>query len=401
MSQDRESEYEGSLERLRQANDAREKIGILAGIDPTQPNFERVATGFIQNLETELCQQNAKYKPILNRESIETAFVKMNELFSELSEMRNSSVLSEAEKIVFNKKVEQGVNQFQHNFFKWYDGESAIGRLQEYFNVYTITQVSQRNILSLAMAYMRFTDWQPEFTEMEARRFLASRSEVNSHSRQIYAQYIRTFFKAQGIPNDNLPFKGGIKLAEEDRPKRNTYTLENVADFIRHAKMSDSPSAKYYAAMITTWGMRPIELGRITSKNIDYENHTITWRSAKRGLERVHKIPEQIRPYIYEYEPESKNYRQMGRVWQYLCRDISWRPRQLKGYGWYGFRHALITNLILKSKIQTQQLERWMGWRTGVASGATISNIYFDPNQSAMEEIDREMIEKHPFLPYW
>ena len=209
---------------------------------------------------------------------------------------------------------------------------------------------------------------------------------------------LRIFFKAQGISRDKLPFEyTKIKVAEEDRPKRRTYTYDKVKDIIIRVKRSGNKEAAFYIALITTYGFRPIEMSRIKPENIDSKNHIIKVQTAKHGRLRIHSIPEAIRPYIYGFEPKHKV--NMYKLWKRTCHNINLRPP--KGYGWYGIRHALFTNLVNKCRIHAMVLDKWGGWQTGQVSGAGIVSIYHAPDSKDMDEIDREVLSNHPFLEFW
>jgi len=395
----------------------KEKIRLLLGLNPEAPTFEKLAKGFLANLDSELCQkkilrdgqghdgETCQYEPVLNRPTIENALGRLKDVFAELVE---SEVSPEIDKVLLQKQVRESLDQFHRHFNKWLDNDSPMGNLEAYFETLTISPVAQRSIRGLANAYLRYTHFEPDFTEKEARGFLRTR-KTKSTSRKTYGAYLRTFFKAQGISRESLPFQyDRIKILDNERPIRRTYPFERVIEFISHIKHSDSARAGFYGSLVTVWGYRPIEMSRLSSDNIDRDNHIITLQTAKHGLIRTHYIPEAIRPYIYGYDVEPIPDKSMYYLWQYIIRDIGWSPREgatgrkaYAGYGWYGIRHSLITNLINKSQVHPQRLERWMGWRTGQASGAKMSNVYYEPSVGDMKLIDETILANHPFLPYW
>ena len=53
------------------------------------------------------------------------------------------------------------------------------------------------------------------------------------------------------------------------------------------------------------------------------------------------------------------------------------------------------------SGIPAQAADRRGGWKAGVASGAGMGNIYSAPTITDLGTIDKLIIERHPFLPYW
>ena len=375
-------------------------------LNPTisQPvSIEEFAQIFLQSIDADICKPGAatcKYDSSLNRDTINYAFSLLEDFVKQaktVSDSRLSKVLLEAEKVITEKEVLESLDEFKNQFDKWYDHDSPLGKLQTYFEVFGVRNSAQHTIRSLATAYMRFTNFMPEFTEEEAVRFLRTRN-CNSSSRRTYSRMLRTFFKAQGIHRDKLPFEHNkIRVDEEDRPKRRTYTYDKVKDFITHIRRSGDCKAAFYGALITTYGFRPIELSQIRLKDIDTKNHIIKVQTAKHGRVRTHHIPEAIRPYLYGYDP--KPIADMRKLWKSICSTIGFRP--LKRYGWYGIRHALFTNLVNKSGIHAMVLDKWGGWQTGYVSGAGMVSIYHAPDSSDMNDIDREVLSKHPFLRFW
>lgn len=342
--------------------------------------------------ETVEAKGECKYEPVFGRQTVKHNFAELIQSVKDVY-VRDGG-LPEA--------LQETVGHFQEiekDVVDWLDNDSPLGYLDRYLDVFAIRRTARRSIRSLANAYMRFTGWQPEFTQDEAIRFLRTR-QTKTNSRKTYASYLRTFFKAQGIRRDDLPFEHDrIKVDEEDRPQRKTLPPEKVKHFIDLIKRSDSARAGFYGSLITTYGFRPIEMGRITFESIDTEKHILRVQTAKHGRERVHHIPEPIRPYLYEYNPEPVSDKQMPRLWHYICRDIGFRAP--KGYGWYGIRHALFTRLANYSGVPAQAIDKWGGWQSGMISGAGMSNIYNAPDATDLMAIDNLILEKHPFLGFW
>lgn len=356
----------------------------------TPGEYARVVMRGIDKIQQEQREQApTKYEPVVNRGMVDSHLKKISVQLAEIGQQEGKDVAEE----------EQNFGDIQREVLNWYDTDSPLAKLEEYFEVFTIRQTAQRSIRSLATAYMRFTSWQPEFSEMEAIRFLRTR-QAKSNSRKVYGSFLRTFFKAQGITRERLPFEyKRIKVADEDKPIRRTLPYDKVKLFIDKIKLNGNARAGFYGSLLTVYGFRPIELGRITLENINTERHVISVQTAKHGRLRIHHIPAEIRPYVYGYQPELIGDKQMHRVWQYICRDIGFRPP--KGYGWYGIRHALFTNLVNKSRLPAMVLDKWGGWQTGQVSGAGIVGIYHAPDTADMQELDREVLSNHPFLPMW
>jgi hypothetical protein len=89
----------------------------------------------------------------------------------------------------------------------------------------------------------------------------------------------------------------------------------------------------------------------------------------------------------------------MHKQWEKVCRDIGLRLPH--GYAWYGIRHAVFTNLVNKSGLPAMVLDKWGGWQSGQASGAGMVYIYHAPDAQDMANIDRQVLENHPFLGFW
>ncbi|MGB6874066.1 MAG: hypothetical protein WBE46_08065 [Dehalococcoidia bacterium] len=73
---------------------------------------------------------------------------------------------------------------------------------------------------------------------------------------------IRTFFFAQGIPREQLPFQyRSIRISDEDCLMRKAMRFDRVADFISKGKHSGNARACFYGVLATIWAFRPIEMG--------------------------------------------------------------------------------------------------------------------------------------------
>ena len=356
------------------------------------------ATDWVANLcrtlDRELVEEKArdglKYDPVFNRNTIKYSFEELVDQIIHDCELEGDPAVTD--------HVDR-VRDLEAEALRWFDGESPLGRLETYLEVFSTRQSSRRNIRGLATAYMRFANWEPEFTQDEAIRFLRTR-HTNSMSRKTYGSVLRTFFKAQGVRRDDLPFElDRLRVSDEYQPDRKTLPLTKVRHFIDLIRRSDSPRAHFYGSLITLFGFRPIEMGRLTMDSIDQTRHILTVQTAKHGRVRVHHIPECVRPWLYTYTPERVSESQMARLWHYICRDIGFRPP--KGYAWYSIRHSLITQLANFSGIPAQAIDKWGGWRSGLVSGAGMSNIYSAPNFSDLLEIDQMVLGKHPFLAFW
>jgi len=360
-------------------------------------SFEPMGVKILRSVDDDLlCNAG-----VFHREAIKTWFkhwkedVK-NDKFDTDPEL---AAVSQAEQVAKEKEELQLEQEFENQFYKWYDGDSPLGKLEAYFDVFTITKASRRAIKSLATKYMRFANFMPEFTEEEAIRFLRA-TETKSNSRKTYSLYLRTFFKAQGIPKDKLPFEyNRIRIADVDRPQRKTFPYEKVKQFIYSCKESENGRACFYGALSTIYGFRPIEMSRLTPENIDQDKHQISVQTAKHGRMRIHHIPEAIRPYVYNYEPKQISDKSMPKQWGNICRDIGFRPPH--GYSWYGMRHSLFTNLVNKSGLPAMVLDKWGGWQSGQVSGAGMVYIYHAPDAQDMADIDKMVLDNHPFLGFW
>lgn len=315
-------------------------------------SFEPMGVKILRSIDNELlCNAG-----VFHREAIKTWFKHWKEDIENDKNDADPELIAQAEQIAKEKEELQLEQEFENQFYKWYDGDSPLGRLEGYFDVFTITKASRRAIKSLATKYMRWANFIPEFTEEEAIRFLRE-TDTKSNSRKTYSLYLRTFFKAQGIPKDKLPFEyNRIRIADADRPMRKTFSYDKMKQFICSCRASENGRACFYGSLATTYGFRPIEMSRLSPENIDQDKHEIRVQTAKHGRMRIHHIPEVIRPFIYGYEPKQISDKSMPKQWSNICRDIKFRPP--KGYSWYGIRHAVFTNLVNKSGLPAMVLDK-------------------------------------------
>ena len=148
-----------------------------------------------------------------------------------------------------------------------------------------------------------------------------------------------------------------------------------------------------FLALSTIWGLRRIEMVRLTPWSFLDDEHLII-DTAKGGARTTHLVPDVIVPYLKcfrHYEADS-----LTRFFHRMTAKCGIDTKA--GYGYHSIRRALATELILAeaSALNVLRFMRWSDASTRSEFGMLA--IYARKDQ---ERIDRDIYQMHPFLAFW
>lgn len=175
-----------------------------------------------------------------------------------------------------------------------------------------------------------------------------------------------------------------------------TMLSDRVKNLIIKTNAHGLPYERFYLLMSTVYGLRRVELSRLSPSSFDDTVSHVAIDTAKHGKARVHVIPEDIRPLvrvylnskrIYTYAPST-----LSGVFIAMCNRANCHRGEHEG--WHSIRRALNTGL-LTNGANRDYVRDFMRWK---ASRRDMSEVYF---HEAPAKIDRVIFEHHPFLPYW
>ena len=165
---------------------------------------------------------------------------------------------------------------------------------------------------------------------------------------------------------------------------------EDVRRIIQYVKEEGTKAERAYFALSTVYGLRRIELSRISSSDIDGDYISVF--TAKGGELRQHLLAPEIAEYVISYDFKPRSLPWLSTLFQLVAEKsgVGHKP----GYGFHSIRRCLITELS-KSGLQPIYVVKFLRWSTGQGFDMMMQYSQVD------EEADRRVFEVHPFLPEW
>lgn len=227
---------------------------------------------------------------------------------------------------------------------------------------------------------------------------------------------IRTMFnrsedqlKIEGV---EWPYRHGeapqIREDEIDAPALDPECIKDMIAAVRKHKEA-TPADRAYLALATTYGLRREELTRVAADDIHLADRTIHIATAKHGRERTHLIPEEIVPYLRDYDfKKPVTLRGLLVVW-FRAEHFA-GMRHIGRVGWHSVRRTLDT-LLLDAGIPETTVMSFMRWKQRTSSNMAFrysaqtfvggKNGKSRKLGNAVLKVDEEIFQKHPFLEAW
>lgn len=142
-------------------------------------------------------------------------------------------------------------------------------------------------------------------------------------------------------------------------------------------------------AISTTYGCRRSELADIRTDDLDLDAPTITIYSRKGGRVATQIVPEEVIPYLSDYDYPKVTDVAMSQVFnRILEKTIGAKD----GYGWHAVRRGLATEL-RNAGVSAEDRYSFMRWSQGI-----ILETY---EQYEVGEVEARVFPAHPYLPFW
>jgi len=245
------------------------------------------------------------------------------------------------------------------------------------------------NLVSHFIEYIGAKD---SYDRADAMKFL-NRIANNGQSKNYVrwsAYVLSQFYKSLGItfpltPGDLPPAPNPDELIAP------TFSREYISNLIAAVKENGDARMKAYLALSTTFGLRRLELAKVSKGDIS--DGTIYIHTSKGGTPRTHLIPSEIKEYIsgFDFQPvHPQSYIYLFSKMQKLAK-LKHRNRE----GFHSIRRGLVTEL-LGAGIPIHIVYSFMRWK--LSSRLGIVGTYARPKP---EDVDRMVFEKHPFLSSW
>jgi len=181
-----------------------------------------------------------------------------------------------------------------------------------------------------------------------------------------------------------------VKYRCEGVQERPTLEESKIEAMIRSTKlMIHHPEIRARFFLATVYGLRRVEVARITNQNIDLPGRSVLVSTAKGGVSRHHLIPK-CGVKILSCHLPNISVRTMSDDW-HTIEQVAGIDHQ-SGFGWHSIRRSLVTRLAERN-VDPLAVKKFMRWRE---SGMFELYVNFD-----FRTADREIFKEHPFLKYW
>jgi len=167
------------------------------------------------------------------------------------------------------------------------------------------------------------------------------------------------------------------------------FRKEEVIAIITKARKACNPQELTMLAISTIYGCRRSELADIGKDDLDFEAKTITIYSRKGGRVAVQLLPDEIIPYLSNYDfPKLSVLRLSLMLNKILEKTIG--PKE--GYGWHSFRRSVATEL-RNAGVDDGDIYSFLRWSTG-----SILETYI---QTEPKQNKENIFPNHPFIYLW
>lgn len=260
------------------------------------------------------------------------------------------------------------------------------------------------NYLSVANQFLTWLGDRIPPAALDIHRYFAHRREqgLSENSLRTHFAVISKLCQANEW---KFPLSPRDRPPESEETRERAFTTEEIATLVKNRDRY-CDEERFYLAVATIYLPRRIEHARITKRDI--KDNTIRIQTAKKGEKRTHLVPPEIEPYINGYQPKEKARSTMSAMFQRICEKGFGQKRP--GYGWHSFRYPGTTLLISALAKADKDITlvgyflRWSRREFGQRfAGTRIAGVYAQSNLLSSDPffVDREVLEVHPFLPFW
>lgn len=229
-----------------------------------------------------------------------------------------------------------------------------------------------------------------ELTRQDGVDFLSSEQKrgLALNTLSTYSWILKGLYKRCGV-DFSLTFKVPLEL------RGRVLGMDEIEKLILVWRTDVGSPKTFYLALATTYGLRRMELARVTSNDIDLENKRVLVRTGKGGRPRWHTVPPEVEKAIFGCSYlKSLNLVLMSKVFNQLWKG-AFHSRG-HGIGWHSIRRALVTQLTDKG-VPELTIIRFMRWSSSMR-GMGVLPIYYSRTDA---EVDKLVLEQHPFLGFW
>ena len=233
--------------------------------------------------------------------------------------------------------------------------------------------------------------------------------DFSSSTIELWQRTLRALYRRNDV---KWPLKRG-ENARIDPEEEEVYMLgsDRIQAMVEAAKSHKLPIVDaWLLALSTTYGLRLVELSRVTSQRVDLTHRHIYVETAKGGEQRYHYLPDELMDLAERVLPYLSlvTYRYVSEAFPRI-ESMSGLTHK-NGVGWHALRHSLLYYLI-ESGVTEMAATEFMRWSTP-GNRSSMPKRYHKGqilglDTEAGADIgryrvqDMALFEKHPFLPYW
>jgi integrase len=193
-----------------------------------------------------------------------------------------------------------------------------------------------------------------------------------------------------------------VRESQRYAPAMHPQIICQYIELARQGKLS--PRATAFLALSTVYGLRRSELRQVRQEDIDFKSKTILIHTAKHGRERLHKLPDEIIPYIskYDWPPVSDHW--VGRAFA----EIEWAAgrEHIHETGFHSFRRTVVTEVGTHcTQLVVHRFFRWasVSMEQQYTAARYIGLETGDEHNVGGEDLssDKLVFEHHPFIKAW
>ncbi|MDP2858086.1 MAG: hypothetical protein Q8P50_08935 [Bacillota bacterium] len=269
----------------------------------------------------------------------------------------------------------------------------------------TLSPGSRRSYVQAARRFARFSGGNLHHDRLLAYfRHLEAQGYSPNTIRRYDMVAVRGLFRANGVP---WPLKAWeLPTVSERDVYAPALHPELVSRMVKAVKAGQvSPEDGALVALAVVYGLRRVELASMTPDDLDVAPGLLCVRTAKRGRERVHIVPEAIQPHLACLRGPLTP-RDVSAAYYRLERAAG-IPR-MPEVGWHAIRRSL-TRGLLQASVPEAIVRNFMRWKRSEGDmllryfSTTVvgqDGQYLDPGRED-REVDEAVFKSHPFLPMW
>lgn len=216
---------------------------------------------------------------------------------------------------------------------------------------------------------------------------------------------VRTLFNRNNL---EWPFRRGeAPQIRENNVIAPALDPDVIIEMIDTIKTMGEADERAFLALSTTYGLRKEEMVQLTTADVNTNGKTIHIATVKYGRERTHLIPDEIIPYLEQYDFSTKiSDSTLYTIWYRIEYKIG--MKHIDQVCWHSVRRTVDT--LLADHLPPNTIRMFLRWKKATSSDMVFrySALKFVGKEGTTtkvigeaRDVDTKVFEVHPFLKYW